>query len=80
MKEVVIKYRNPKTLEAIKALAKYLDFSVDDPRPVKKEKVEYINGVPVIPGDGSIDISELASIFTGKGLDAKNLRITGWQR
>ncbi|MGV8095712.1 MAG: hypothetical protein AB2L24_28000 [Mangrovibacterium sp.] len=80
MKEVIIKYKNPKTLEAIKALSKYLDFSVDVPRPVKREKLEYINGVPVIPGDDSIDISELNSIFTGKGLDAKNLRISGWQR
>jgi hypothetical protein len=80
MKEVTIKYKNPKTLEAIKALSKYLDFSVDIPKPIKREKLEYINGVPVIPGDDSIDISELTSIFTGKGLDSKTLRITGWQR
>ncbi|MEN6455205.1 MAG: hypothetical protein ABFD10_13180 [Prolixibacteraceae bacterium] len=80
MKEVVIKYKNPKTLEAIKALSKYLDFSVDIPKPVKREKLEYINGVPAIPGDNSIDISELTSIFTGKELNAKNLRTLGWQR
>jgi len=80
MKEVIIKYKNPKTLEAIRALSKYLDFSIDVPKRVKREKLEYINGVPVIPGDNSIDISELTSIFTGKGLDAKSLRTTGWQR
>lgn len=81
MKEVTIKYKNGKTLEALKDLGKYLGFSVADQHPAAKKKREfYINGVTVIPGDDAIDVSELHEVFTGKGMDATDLRKSGWQR
>ncbi|WP_029280466.1 hypothetical protein [Pedobacter borealis] len=81
MKEVTIKYKSDKTLEALKELGKYLNFSVADHKAKTKVKKEAsINGIPVIVGDGSIDISELHDVFTGKDLSAEELRNTAWQR
>jgi len=81
MKEVIIKYKNSKTLDALKDLGKYLGFSVSGEQPVTKKKQEfYINGVTMIPGDEAIDVSELHEVFTGKGMDAVELRKSGWQR
>jgi hypothetical protein len=81
MKEVTIKYKNSKTLDALKDLGKYLGFSVSEQRPaVEKKKEFYINGVTVIPGDETIDVSELHEVFAGKGMDAAELRKSGWQR
>lgn len=67
MKEVTIKYKSNKTLEALKDLGKYLGFSVSENAPSKRKEDFHINGVSVIPGDESIDISELHEVFTGKG-------------
>nr|WP_276899321.1 hypothetical protein [Pedobacter kyonggii] len=81
MKEVTIKYKSNKTLEALKELGKYLNFSVADHKAkVKIKKEESINGIPVIVGDASIDISELHDVFTGKDFNAEQLRNTAWQR
>ena len=76
MPEVYIKYKKPKTLKMIKALAEYLDFEIF----TVKEKKAKINGVTVIPADKSIDVSEMEAIFSGKNLDAKELRQKAWQR
>ncbi|TZF86159.1 hypothetical protein FW774_03675 (plasmid) [Pedobacter sp. BS3] len=81
MKEAIIKYRNPKTLKALYDLSKYLGFSVSSQNPVgKKQGSNTVNGVPVIPGDKTIDIAELTAIFTGKELNASDLRKTEWRR
>jgi hypothetical protein len=81
MKEVTIKYKNSKTLDALKDLGKYLGFSVSEQQPAGTMKQElHINGVTVIPGDEAIDVSELHEVFTGKGMDAAQLRKSGWQR
>lgn len=75
MPEVVIKYKKPETLKILKLLAKYLDFEI-----VPKNEDNKINGVSFIPGDKTIDIQELSKIFTGKNLDAKQLRKDAWTR
>lgn len=82
MKEVIIKYKDSKILEILKDLTKYFNFSISFPTKGKKDKdgYEYINGIPVIPGNSSIDVKGLTSIFTGKNLDARKIRIEGWQR
>lgn len=71
MKEVTIKYKSKKSLEALKDLGKYLGFSVSESRVSKKNKEEFhINGVTVIPGNNSIDISELPeSSFSNAGVE-----------
>lgn len=80
MKEVTVKYKNNKTLEALKDLGKHLGFSVSDNTSANNKEEFYINGVMVIPGDESIDISELHEVFSGKGLNAAELRNSGWLR
>ena len=80
MKEVTIKYKSNKTLEALKDLGKYFGFSISEPGPSKKKLKVQINGVTVVPGDESIDVSELHEIFTGKQLNAAQLRSSGWER
>jgi len=80
MKEVIIKYKSSKTLEALKDLGKHLGFSVSDTPTEKKDKKTSVNGVTVIKGDETVDFSGLRDIFTGKGLDAIELRRSEWQR
>ncbi|HEY4323168.1 MAG TPA: hypothetical protein VGN20_04260 [Mucilaginibacter sp.] len=80
MKEVTVRYKTNKTLQALKDMGKYLGFTVDEQSSEKKDKLSFINGVPVIPGDNSIDITDLYAVFTGKELNAAELRNSGWQR
>lgn len=81
MREVVIKYKNQKTLKALAALGEYLGFTIaDSGKEPKKEKMYHINGIPVERGDPQIDIQELTSIFTETDIDSKTLRESSWQR
>ncbi|RBQ06207.1 hypothetical protein [Pedobacter miscanthi] len=81
MKEVTIKYKSNKTLEALKELGKYLNFSIsDDKARSTPQKQSSINGIPIIIGDAKVDIAELHDVFTGKDLSAEKLRDTAWQR
>jgi hypothetical protein len=40
----------------------------------------FINGVSVISGDSSVDMSGMDKIFAGKKIEAKQLREKAWQR
>jgi hypothetical protein len=78
MPEVLIKYRSSKTLQALKDFAKYFRFIIS---PVETKRTSRsINGVTIIPGDNSIDLSRLKKTFTGKNIDSKELRDTAWRR
>lgn len=79
MHEVVVKYKNPKTLKALTALGEYLGFTIADPEKKEKE-VYHINGIPVESGDPKVDMQDLSTIFTGEDIDAKTLRNSAWQR
>ena len=80
MHEVVIKYKNHKTLKALTALGEYLGFTVAEPEKEEKNEIYHINGVPVESGDRAIDIQGLTDIFTKENIDAKALRESAWQR
>lgn len=80
MPEVVIKYKNKRTLEALLDFAKYFEFSVILPKSSAKVKSLKFNGVSVIPADSSVDTSELEKIFSNQNLDSKKLRQNAWQR
>lgn len=43
MKEAIIKYKDSKTFEILKSLAKYFDFSISEPKETKtvKKKVSF---------------------------------------
>ena len=74
MPEITIKYQNSKTLKALKALSEFLDFTFTKAAPKDKAGYVYINGIPVIPGDKSIDISDMSEIISRNNMDAKKLR------
>ncbi|HEY5327562.1 MAG TPA: hypothetical protein VIJ27_11230 [Mucilaginibacter sp.] len=76
MPEVTIKYKKPETLKILKGLAKYFDFKVTDNKSEKKSSLDDI----LVPGDKTLNISELENIFTGSGIDAKQLREEAWKR
>ena len=81
MKKVTIRYDNPKTLKLLKAIAKYFDLSISSARhseSMKSKKLKYINGVPYTAGNTAIDICELFELFTGKNIDARELRTNAW--
>ena len=70
MPEVIIKYKKPETLKILKGLAKYFDFKVSSSKTKSEQTLEDI----LIPGDKTLDISSLNEIFTGKNIDAYDLR------
>lgn len=80
MNEVIVKYKDHKTLKMLKDIAKYFNFSVIAPGKDKEPGRKEINGVTIISGDKTIDISELESIFSGKNIDPEQLRKKIWQR
>ena len=81
MPEIIVKYKNKRALEALNDFAKYFDFEIAQPNSgLKKEKQVKLNGITVIPGDNSIDTSDLNKIFTGKNIDPVELRKNAWKR
>ena len=80
MKEVTIKYKSNKTLDALRDMGKHLGFTVHEPKENKPAEIFFINNVPVIRGDDTINITDLDAIFTRKGLNANEIRKSGWQR
>jgi hypothetical protein len=80
MPELVIKYKNKKTLDALKDLAKYFEFSIISSTKSEHKKPNNINGLTIIPADSSIDTSELKNLFSNRNIDSKKLRSDSWQR
>lgn len=58
--------------------AKYFDFVISFSKTEKS--LENINGVTIIPADNTIQTSGIKKIFSGKNINAKELRKTTWQR
>ena len=56
MPELVIKYRNKRTLEALLDFSKYFDFSVVLPKKKSDDRIIEYNGVTLIKADDSIDV------------------------
>ena len=81
MPEIIVKYKNKRTLEALRDLAKYFDYEISSPDPTQKtnERIT-LNGVTIIPADASVDTSDLAEIFTGKNINSSQIRSEAWQR
>ena len=80
MPELVIKYKSKKTLNVLMDISQYFGFSVILPNKVKFKKEFQLNGVTILAADKSIDVSELEAVYTGKSIDAKQLRKDSWQR
>lgn len=95
MAEVTIQYSDPKTLKFLKEVAKYFDFEILKPKtekatkkvvktdkatPISKREITYINGMPVLLGDPSVNIDEMTEIVTRNNMDAKKLREKAWDR
>ena len=81
MPEIIVRYKDKRTLEALRDFAKYFDYEISSTDSLdKKEKQIDLNGVTVIPADSSVDITELTDIFTGKNINPTELRNEAWQR
>jgi len=76
MSKAIIEYKKPETLKMLKGIAKYLDFKISAPG---KEKAKG-NGLTITPGDETVDTSEMEGLFSGRNLDAKELRRKAWLR
>jgi hypothetical protein len=76
MPEVIIKYKKPETLKILKGLAKYFDFKISKQKNATIKSLDEI----LVQGDKTLDISPLNEIFTGKNLDASDLRRKMWKR
>ncbi|MBK0383786.1 hypothetical protein I5M32_12525 [Pedobacter sp. SD-b] len=76
MPELVIKYKNKKTLEALKSISKYFDFSIIENEKSKPEKLQKFS---IIKGKGKINTLEMEEIFTNANLNAKKLREEAWK-
>jgi len=79
MPELIIKYKNKRTLEALRDFSKYFDFSIEKRKKTKKAEFN-IKGVTIVPADSSVDTKELEDIFSNKSIEAKQLRQNAWQR
>ena len=78
MPEITIKYKNSKTLQVLKDIAKYFDFVISAPK--NKYENTTVNGVTIVPANNSIEILGLKKVFTGKKISSKELRNEAWQR
>jgi hypothetical protein len=77
MPELLIRYNDNKTLQLLTDLAKYFDYEIAPAIDKSNSPKAPLN---LIPGDSSINPEELTEIFTGKNLDAQNLRKEAWKR
>ncbi len=80
MNEVVIRYKNKKVLNVLRDFAKYFDFSIITPDTNLEKDKTVINGVTILSGDSSVDISELKGIFTNRNFDSAKVREELWKR
>jgi len=80
MPEIIIKYKNKRALEVLHDFAKYFDFEIRLPHSSRKENQIDLNSITVIPGDSSIDTSDLHEIFTGRNINPSELRKNAWKR
>jgi hypothetical protein len=76
MPQITINYKKPETLKILKSLAKYLDFDILK----EKKSISVVNGVSILPGDSSIDTSDLTEIFSRNDISAAKLRKDAWTR
>lgn len=79
MAQLTITYKSKRTLEMLLDLAKYFDFTVSR-NEAKAVTPKRYRGISVVDGDSTVDTSELNQIFTGRNLDAGELRASQWER
>jgi hypothetical protein len=81
MPEIIVKYKNKRTLQALRDFGKYFDYEISstDARRTKAKQVN-LNGITIISSDSSVDASGLSDIFTGKNINSVQLRSEVCQR
>jgi hypothetical protein len=75
MPEVVIKYKNSRTLQVLQDIAKYFDFVVSD--LAKSDTKKKNNSLPVSYSENP-DIKALAGIWKNKEITLEELRKKAW--
>jgi hypothetical protein len=79
MNRVTITYKDNKTLEMLKALAKFMEFSVSKSSSEESD-VEIYNGVTLIKGKKIKETPDVSDIFSEKRINARQLRKQLWER
>jgi len=79
MPEITIEYEKPETLKILKTISKYFNFRVLAVRPGKKTLLT-VNGVTIVLADKAVDTSGMEAVFSGRNIDASDLRAKAWQR
>ncbi len=64
----------------MKDLSEYLNFSISDLNAEDTKSVFKADTKSFVPADESAEIEELRKVFSGKGLSAKKLRKSAWDR
>jgi len=85
MTTILIKSKNKKAINAIRTLAKELEMEVDETDEViktssKKTWSDLVKSGIVAPANPSVKITEIAGIWTGKGITLSQIREKAWRR
>ena len=81
MPEIIVKYKDKRTLEALRDFAKYFDYEIALPESLENEENQInVNGVTILPAVSSVDTTELTDVFTGKDINPIELRQQAWQK
>lgn len=75
MPEVVIKYKNSRTLQVLQDIAKYFDFVVSD--LAKQDATKKTNSLPVTYSKNP-DVKALSGIWKNKEITLEELRKKAW--
>jgi len=79
----IIKYKNPDAIKILNDIGKFLDFTIEktpDPKKIKKQKIEFINGVACLPPDPKANFKKLKGEFTGFNYTKDILREKAWKK
>lgn len=75
MKEVTIKFKSSKTLEALKEFAKDFDLVIEQKTPAQSE--EHSTKAPIVFSKQP-DLTALRGVWEGRDIDLKSLRENAW--
>ena len=78
MPEIIIKYKNEKTLAALKDFAKYFDFVLEKPKTKKQTgNPDNSASLPIVFAEHP-DVTALAGIWKGRDISLDDLRKKAW--
>jgi hypothetical protein len=77
MPEIIVKYKNNKSLQALRDFAKYFDVVLESPNTKKAVGRKKKTSLPITYAENP-DIMALAGIWKGKNISLEKLRKKAW--